>query len=69
MVHSPILATLEEPNFCTFSYKTWRTVYMKNKTFAPLEGDGRVTLPAGIIGTLSNDDDDNSNNVKKQLVL
>ena len=42
---------------------------MKNKTFAPLEGDGRVTLPAGIIGTLSNDDDDNNNNVKKQLVL
>ena len=42
---------------------------MRNKTFAPLEGDGRVTLPAGIIGTLSNDDDDNNNNVKKQLVL
>ena len=42
---------------------------MKNKTFAPLEGEGRVTLLTGIIGTLSNDDDDNSNNVKKQLVL
>jgi len=42
---------------------------MRNKKFAPLEGDGRVTLLAGIIGTLSNDDDDNRNNVKKQLVL
>ena len=42
---------------------------MRNKTFAPLEDDGRVTLPAGLIGTLSHDDDDNSNNVKKQLVL
>ena len=47
---------------------------MRNKTFAPLEGDGRVTLPAGLIGTLSHDDDDdddddNNSNVKKQLVL
>ena len=45
---------------------------MRNKTFAPQEGDGRVTLPAGIIGTLSHDDDDdddNNSNVKKQLVL
>ena len=42
---------------------------MRNKTFAPLEGDGRVTLPAGLIGTLSHDDDNNNNNFKKQLVL
>ena len=37
---------------------------MRNKTFAPLEGDDRVTLLAGLIGTLSNDDDDNNSNVK-----
>ena len=43
---------------------------MRNKTFAPLEGDGRVTLSAGLIRTLSHDDDDDNNsNVKKQLVL
>ena len=45
---------------------------MRNKTFAPLEGDGRVTLPAELIGTLSHDDDDdddNNSNVKTQLVL
>ena len=29
--HSPSPATLGEPTFHTFSYKTWRTVYMKNK--------------------------------------
>ena len=29
--HPPSPATLGEPTFHTFSYKTWRTVYMKNK--------------------------------------
>ena len=34
--HSPSPATLGEPTFHTFSYKTWRTVYMKNKRLRSL---------------------------------
>ena len=31
-------ATLGEPTFHTFPYKNWRTVYMRNKKLARLEG-------------------------------
>ena len=40
--HYPTRATLGESTFHIFPYKTWRTVYMTNKTLARLEG--RVSL-------------------------
>ena len=44
-------ATLGKPTYQTFPYKALRVVYVRNKTFSPLEGspfcDGRVTLLAG----------------------
>ena len=36
--HSPTRATLDKPTFHTFPYKTWRTVYIRNKKLAWLEG-------------------------------
>ena len=36
--HYPTRATLGESTFHIFPYKTWRTVYMTNKTLARLEG-------------------------------
>ena len=45
---SPTRATLGDPTFPTFPYKTWRTVYVRNKRLARLEVKGdppsRVTL-------------------------
>ena len=44
--HSPTRAALGETTCSAFPYKTWRTVYMRDKTFAQLEGlpRSRVTL-------------------------
>ena len=43
MGHPPIPATLVQPTFRTFSCKTWRTVYMRNKNVGLSR---RVTLLA-----------------------
>ena len=47
-LRSPTRATLGDPTFPTFPYKTWRTVYMRNKRLARLEvksdPPSRVTL-------------------------
>ena len=57
--HPPTWATLGEPTFHLFPYKTWRTVYTRNKKSARLDGwpglagltlfDRRVTLLVGPI--------------------
>ena len=36
--HLPSRATLDEPTFHSFPYKTWRTIYMRKKMLARLEG-------------------------------
>ena len=48
--HSSTRSTPGELTFSTFPYNTWRTVYMKNRTFSRLEVvlfGGRVTRQAG----------------------
>ena len=37
-------ATLVEPTFPSFPHKTWRAIYMKNKTMAPLKAGYLASL-------------------------